>query len=265
MIEAARSQDVDLIVFPELALTGAELEGRVIDVARKLDSPELRTLAEATRSMTAVVGFVEEGDDARFYNSVACLENGRVLNVHRKLYLVNYGALSEGRLFATGSRVGAVDTAVGRIGTLICEDIWHPTLPYLMALDGAQMLITCAGSPEGLISESASSRELWSVVLRSQALTFGCFHVFSNRAGSEGALSFWGGSMVWGPDGTLLASADSNAPALVVAEIDPAAVRRQRSHAPFLRDERVELTMRELERIGGRRIAVTSGVEDDRI
>lgn len=263
MIEEARSRNVNAIIFPELALTGAELEGRVTEVARTLDSPELRTLADASRDMTIVIGFVEEGSDARFYNSIACLENGGVLHVHRKVYLVNYGALSEGRLFATGSRVSAFDTAVGRVGALICEDIWHPTLPYLVALDGAQMLVTCAGSPEGLVADSASSRELWSVVLRSHALTFGCFHIFANRAGREGALSFWGGSMVWGPEGALLASAESSAPTLVIAEVDPAAVRRQRSRAPFLRDERVDLTMRELDRIGSRRMAASSGPEED--
>jgi len=254
-IEQAQAERADLVVFPELALTGAELEGHILDVARTLESPELRALAEASRELTTVVGFVEEAPDARFFNSVVCFENGRAVHVHRKLYLVSYGALNEGRLFAAGSTIDAFDTRVGRVGAFICEDTWHTPLPYLAALDGAQVLVTCAGSPEGLVTETASSRELWSAVLRAHALTLGCFHVFANRAGREGDLSFWGGSMVFGPTGELLAAAESDAAELVIAEIDLGAVRRQRVSAPFLRDERVDLTLRELERISRRRLA----------
>jgi NAD+ synthase (glutamine-hydrolysing) len=258
MVVEARAAGADIVVFPELALTGAELEGRVLEVARTLKSPELRKFAAASDDITIVVGYVEEASDARFYNSVACFEAGHAIHVHRKLYLVSYGALNEGRLFAPGAAIEAFDTRVGRVATLICEDIWHPPVPYMAALDGASILITCAGSPEGLVSNAAPSGELWSAVLRAHALTFGCFHVFVNRAGEEGPLAFWGGSTVFGPSGEVVAAAPSNNPELLLAEIDLGAVREQRSSSPFLRDERVELTLRELDRIARTRFAPAS-------
>jgi predicted amidohydrolase len=254
MVAEASRREADMVVFPELALTGAKLEGRVLEVARRLDSWELSTIAKASGDINVIVGFVEEGRDGRIYNSAVCFENGHPVYVHRKLYLVSYGSLNEGRLFAPGAAIDAFATRLGRLGLCICEDVWHSPLPYLAAMDGAEILVTSAGSPEGLVSSSATSRELWSAVLRAHAVMLNCFHVFANRAGREDDLVYWGGSMIWGPGGELLAEASSAEPALVVADMDLVKIRDQRFLTPFLRDERIELTLRELSRIGRQRL-----------
>src|SRR4051812_13753954 len=125
-IAAAKKQNSDLIVFPELSLTGHFLRDMVPDVALAADADELQALADAAGEAALVVGFVEESLDRRFYNSAFFAEDGHILHVHRKVYLPTYGLFEEQRYFAAGERIRAFDSArFGRVGLLVCEDFWH--------------------------------------------------------------------------------------------------------------------------------------------
>lgn len=257
-IEAARAEGVDLLLFPELSLTGYLLKDLVPELARPWPDPFFAPLLEASRGLDLAFGFVERGEDMLSYNSVAYLSAGRLLHRHRKAYLPTYGMFDEQRFFAAGDSLQAFPTRFGRLALLICEDLWHPSMPYLAFLDGALGLLVASASPLRGLEGSAqgglpANAEFWDGLLKHHARQYAGFVAFCNRCGVEDGSSYWGGSRVFGPDGTQLATGPLHAPALITAEIDPAAVARRRRDFALLRDERPELVFRALERILRRR------------
>ena len=144
-IEAARRQRADLIVFPELSLTGYFVRDMVPDLAISPAGPEIRAVARRRRAMSLVVGFIEESPHHRFHNAVLWAEGGRVIHVHRKVYLPTYGLFDEQRYFAAGERLLAFDTArFGRVGILICEDFWHLSAAAIMQAEEVDLLVCTA-------------------------------------------------------------------------------------------------------------------------
>lgn len=249
-IEEAKQAGCNWVVFPELSLTGYLLRDLVPEVALRLESDIIRELVELSNEIAITVGFVEETPDARFCNSAAHLEGGRIAHVHRKVYLPTYGMFDEGRYFAPGDRIRAFDTRFGRVGMMVCEDAWHPSVPYVLAQDGAEMLVIVANSPaRGVRGEDIESSEMWRSMVRVYSELFRCYVLYCNRAGYEEGVSFSGASRVSSPAGVNIAEGASLAESFVVAESSPAELRRARLSAPLHRDERLDLTRRELDRI----------------
>ena len=254
-IEEAAQQGVELLVFPELSLTGYRLRDLAFEVAIKpsLKDPVFARLLDASRDMDLVVGFVESDRRQKFYISSAYLARGELVHLHRKVYLPTYGMFDEGRYFAWGDAVRAFDTRFGRVGLLICEDFWHISPPYLLWLDGADILILCSASPgRGLATEQKIGSARWvEHINQAYASIFTNFVMHTNRTGFEDGVNFWGGSTAYDPEGVLLAQGPHYEDCLVTARLDLNQLRRTRIRLPLLRDERVELTMRELRRILG--------------
>lgn len=249
----AQAAGADLLIFPELSLTGYGLQDLVPAVAHqpRADDPVFGPLLEASQELDLVVGFVDEDTRHRFFIAAAYLSKGKVEHVHHKVYLPTYGLFDEKRFFACGEAVRAFDTRFGRLGILICEDFWHMSLPYLLWLDGADLLMLTSSAPgrglgDGEMVESARWVE---DIQRAYANLFTCFVVHTNRVGYEDGLNFWGGATVFGPNGDLLARGPSYKEALTLVELDLAQIRRTRARMPLLRDERTSLVMRELKRI----------------
>jgi len=252
-IKQAREQGVELLCFPELSLTGYVLRDLVPDVAIEAveDSPVLAELLAASQDLDLLVGFVEEDERHRYHIAAAYLSQGHIAHVHRKVYLPTYGMFEEGRFLAAGDRFRAFDTPFGRAGILICEDFWHTSAPYVLWMDGADILLFTSASPgRGLSPEAAlgSSRSV-EIINQTYATFFTDFVLHCNRVGFEDGLNFWGGSTIFGPDGKLVAQAPYFENALLTATLDLGALRRVRQQLPLLRDERPELLCRELERI----------------
>lgn len=255
-IEDARARGADLILFPELSLTGYSLQDLAPTVARKPTSedPSFAPLLKASKDIDVLVGFVEADARHRFYISAAYLSEGKLLHVHRKVYLPTYGLFDEGRFFAWGDRLRAFDTRFGRFGVLVCEDFWHISPPYLLWLDGAEVLLLISSSPgRGLSGEEdvLESARWVERVNETYASLFTIFVVHTNRVGFEDGLTFWGGGTAFDPDGRRLAHAPYHEEALTLAELDLSQLQRSRSRLPLLRDERTGLLLRELERILG--------------
>ncbi|MBN1680060.1 MAG: hypothetical protein JW966_07195 [Anaerolineae bacterium] len=254
-LHKAAEQGVDLLLFPELSLTGYYLQDLVYELAARPvpTDPLFGPLLDASRDrdIDVLVGFVEEDDRNRFFISQAYLSGGEVLHVHRKVYLPTYGLFDEGRYFAWGDGVQAFDTRFGRVGVLICEDFWHASPPYLLWLDGADVLLMTSSSPGRGLDDSAelSSARWVDRVLRSYASLFTSFVVHCNRTGFEDGLNFWGGSAIIDPDGEFLVHGPYFEPALLTHTIDLNQLHRTRSRLPLLRDERTGLTAREMARI----------------
>ena len=250
-IEAARRKHADLIVFPELSLTGYFLRDMVPDLAISPDGPEIRQLIDAAGPMSLVVGFVEESPRHRFHNAALWAEGGRVVHVHRKVYLPTYGLFDEQRYFAAGERFLAFDTGrFGRVGILVCEDFWHLSAATVMQAEEVDLLVCTANSPaRGVDGEKVHTAETYEQITKTFAQLLGASVILVNRVGFEDGLCFWGGSMAIGPEGRTVAQAPMFDPALCVAAFDPAELRRQRLIAPLARDERLLVTIEELNRI----------------
>jgi NAD+ synthase (glutamine-hydrolysing) len=254
----ARSQRADLVIFPELALTGYYLKDLVTDVAARPvpNDPRFAPLLTASRELDLVVGFVEEDARHRYYLAAAYLSEGRVTYVHRKVYLPTYRLFDDGRFFAPGVSFRAFDTRFGRVGLLICEDAWHISSPYVLWMDGADFLIDISASPgygipvNGELMNAATVNNF----LRTYAELMTTFVFYCNRVGVEDGIAFWGGSRVLAPDGALVADAPLFEETLLVVEIETDALRRARVKLPTLRDEQSELVRHEMGRIAKREL-----------
>jgi predicted amidohydrolase len=265
LIGQARAGGAGLVIFPELGLTGYLLQDLAAEVAMRLDDPRLLELAGATADgLSAIVSFVEESADHRLFIAVALLEDGQVRHVQRKLFLPTYGLFDERRFFAAGDLLRATPSRLGvGLGLSVCEDFWHLGVPQLLALDGAQVLVNVSSSPgrdlAALNEAGLGTATSWRGLLRTYAQLTTSFVIFVNRVGVDESISFWGGSEVIGPNGDAIFSAPLYDEGLFFTDIDLADVRRERIALPLLRDERLELAARELDRI----ISERAGRADD--
>ncbi|MCG3136000.1 MAG: (R)-stereoselective amidase [Planctomycetes bacterium] len=257
-VRDAAARGAELVVFPELSLTGYVLEEATPEVALRTDSPEWDALRAMSRDAALVVGFVEEASGGRFFNSAAFLDGGEVAHVHRKVFLPTHGVFDEMRHFAPGERIRAFDTRFGRCGILVCRDFWHLGPAYVLAAQDVDVILVASASPgrgaagdDGRFQSTASVSLLGDVYARS----FGCHVLHANRCGVEEGVTFTGASEAFGPSGERLGKGRDLDEDLVLVRVDPAERRAARLRMPFLREERPHLVLRELERALAERAA----------
>ena len=243
MIRDALPPDADLAVFPESVMSGYFVEGAAHEVAlapgalvRSLGTPP------EGRSCDVALGFYERGRRG-VYNSMAYLTPGadryELIHVHRKVFLPPYGLFEEGRFIEPGRQVSAFETRFGRIGMLICEDLWLSITASILALDGAEMILAgCASPARGFNSAAPRPANLdeWDRIAARAAKEHGVFMMVAQLAGSEGGKLFPGGSSAWAPDGTLLRRAPLFSHSRTVVEVDFDEILRVRTESPFLAD-----------------------------
>ncbi len=263
------SSSRDLLVFPELALTGYNLRGRVQRFAVDLSAGPLLDLPP--NAAPVVFGLPERGDDELVYNSALVLHEGRILARHRKVYLPTYGPFDEGRYFAPGQDAPPVVTLPTgwKVGLLICEDFWHPALLYLLAMQGAELILVLSAAPgRGQPHDRAemantaegeerspvlfSSPEKWALLARTAALQYGVFLAIANRAGVEEGVTFAGESTVVSPTGEVLACAPQGEPATLDCTLQRDNLRQGRTPFAHLRDEDPGFFRRALDHLRGK-------------
>lgn len=248
-IDRAIAKNASIIVFPELSLCGYTLRDLTSVVAvRKTDS-RLIPFIERSEQITIIAGGVEEDERFGLYNAAFIFDRGHV-TTHRKIFPPDYGIFEEGRYFLSGKKVTCVDTRVGKIGVLVCEDLWHMSLPLIAALEGAQCIITIAASPTRL----AAGSEFTNYTINSEnhrvyARLLSCYIFFVNRTGFEDGVNFWGGSELVNPFGDVVETAPLLDEAIIFPVVDDHLLRRARQQARHFMDERPELLMSELQRI----------------
>jgi predicted amidohydrolase len=253
-IEKARKEKADLIVFPELSLTGYKLRDLVETVAADPDrSKEIRELKRLSKDIALVFGFVEEREAEKglFYNSAAFCAKGKILHVHRKVFLPTFGLFEELRFFAPGRNFRTFETPWGKMGLMICRDFLHYNASYLLYAGGAETMIVISAAPgRGLSGNKgfASSR-MWELMGEAMGRFSQAFVLYSNRVGLEDGVAFAGGSFIFNPMGQRLAQAAYFQPELLVRELDMNEVRKARKNWPFKRDDKPEVTLEALQRI----------------
>jgi predicted amidohydrolase len=249
VVAEAKDRGADLTVFPELSLSGYALGELGDDVAIEVQSEPIISLAEAAGEMAVVVGFCEEGRGFHTYNSAAYLEGGSIRHLHRKLYLPNYRIYEERKHYNPGQSMRAFDTRFGRMAMLICNDAWQTFLPFIAVQDGAQVLIIPADSGSYPYPQLLDTKSYWRGITRFYARMLESYVIFVNRVGQQDNLVFWGYSHVVDPWGTVVAEGPLHEEALITADIDLDNVRRRRREVPLVKEARLALLARELNRL----------------
>ena len=251
-INKAINDKIDLIIFPELSLTGYLLKDMVPVVALHKEHSIIDKFKELSKKISILIGLVEESDSVIFYNSAFYFEAGQLKNNYRKVYLPTYGMFEEARYFGSGDKVRAVPTKFGRFGFAICEDAWHPSLIYTLSQDRIKYLFILSSSPARGFSEGREkfkTAEIWENLIRSYAILFSNYVIYVNRAGVEDGISFWGGSEVIEPSGVSSLKLPYLEEACGDSVLFEDNIRRVRMYSPLLRDEKLKLTLNELKRI----------------
>lgn len=252
-VDKAVALGAQMVVFPELSLTGYGVRDMNWDLAVRPEAPPsyLTPLLEKSRTIPIIAGGVEEGASYGIYNAAFLFDKGVMRSVHRKTYPPTYGMFEEMRYFSRGQSVRAFDTSIGRIGVIVCEDLWHMSLPYLLALDGAQVIISLTASPTRLGGDKGTphAQQVNSENHKAYARLLSVYLAFCNRVGFEDGVNFWGGSQIVGPSGDILSTAPVFDSGMVVARLDDGEIRRARRFSRHFVDEDPDLVARELERI----------------
>jgi len=242
----ARDQGADVVLFPELAITGYPPEDLVLKPAFVRDNlKQLKVVAEATKGMSAVVGFVDEEGD--LFNAAAFMHDGEVKAVYHKVFLPNYGVFDEQRYFTPGHRCPIFELAGVRMGVSVCEDCWYPAGPMAWeAHHGAELLLNINGSPyhEG-------KRVPREAMIAGRAADYGAYIAWVNTVGGQDELVFDGNSAIFGPTGEVLARAPSFQEHLLVCDVNLGTVPFHRPHESIRHEaegaERLELVVTEVE------------------
>jgi predicted amidohydrolase len=248
-IEAAKAEWADLVVFPELSLTGYSLGQMSDEVSIELEDERMTSLAEKAGDTSILIGFHEDSGGFRTYNSAAYFEDGSLLYLHRKLYLPTYGVFEERKCFSPGQRMKAFTTKFGSMATLICNDAWQPALGFLAVQDGARILLVPTNSADSRFPGDLDTTGYWHDITRFYARMYECYVVFVNRVGTEGDLEFWGNSHIMDPLGNIMVEAALYKEDLIVADLDLKSVLQRRRRVPLLREARLGLLNKELHRL----------------
>src|SRR4051794_4039189 len=231
----AREQGADLVLFPELAVTGYPPEDLLLRPSFVRAAAEsVREIAAQARDVVTLVGFPRFDSD--LYNACAVCADGEVKAVYRKRFLPNYGVFDEDRYFAPGRELVLLEHGETLIGPTVCEDIWQPGPPATdLALAGAQLIVNISASPFH-VGRDREREEMFATRARDNA----CFLAFCNAVGAQDELVFDGHSVVLDEQGRVLARAPGFEEALLVVDIDPVDAVAQR-----LRDVRRRALERE--------------------
>jgi predicted amidohydrolase len=251
-LDQALGQNAQLAIFPELSLHGYFLRDLTQEIALPLDHEWVQSLVARSKDCSIVFGLVEESADHCFFNSAVFAEDGKILHVHRKIHLPDYGIFEEGRYFTAGREIETIQSKLGRFGLLICEDAWHLSSGWLHFLQGADAMILPSASPaRGVDTDQSelSSQTAWNTLVAAHALFFQAWVLHCNRVGFEDGTLFWGGSNVHNPFGVQLASAASTEQELLLQRIDSGPIRRARMMSPLRRDTQPDLIRMHLARL----------------
>jgi len=243
-IEGSVKAGAQLVVFPELAITGYPPEDLLLKTHFIEDNLEaLRKVQKKVKDIIAVVGFVDRTDD--IYNAAAIIYNKKLVGTCHKMYLPNYGVFDELRYFQAGRRCAVYRIGDVCFGVNICEDIWYPEGPARMqALAGAEVIININASPYRIGKNKFRENMLSTRASDSIAIV-----VYLNTIGGQDELVFDGDSLILDENGNVGARGKPFKEDLVIADLDLDPVRMKRLHAPRRRQEVVKLEKDAVEEI----------------
>jgi len=237
-IKQAKKNGASLVIFPELALTGYTLKDLVYESAEPIPGPSTNLLTEVAKkeNVHIVLGMVEQSEKAGavLYNTAVLLSPKGFVGKYQKLYLPTHSVFEEKRYFRLGYNLPVFDTDIGKLGLIICYDVFFPETARLLRLKGAQLIVCISASP-------AVRRKFFEVLTVARAIENTVFLAYVNLVGIEDGLQFWGGSRLIAPNGSIISQAKYDDEDLVAGKINYADLKRTETFVPTLRDLRPEL------------------------
>ena len=237
-VKEAKKRNANLIIFPELSLTGYVSRDLAYELAEPIPGPTIRSLEEVTKreNVYMVLGMPERSDKARavLYNTAVLLGPDGLIGKYRKMYLPTHSVFEEKRYFRPGYELPVFETDIGRIGLIICYDVFFPETARLLRLKGAELIICISASP-------AVRRKFFETLTVARAIENTVFLAYVNLVGIEDGLQFWGGSRLITPSGSTISQAKYDDEDLVTGKISYADLKRTETFVPTLRDLRLEL------------------------
>ena len=237
-VEKAKNQSADLIVFPELSLTGYVVRDQIYELAETIPGPSTQVIEKiAEKTQTYIVfGMPElsEKTQATIYNTAVLVGPKGYIGKYRKMYLPTHSVFEEKRYFRPGYQAAAFDTEIGKIGLIICYDIFFPEVSRLTRLKGAQLIVCISASP-------AVRKTFFEILTAARAIENTAFLAYVNLVGIENGLQFWGGSRLIAPNGKVLVKAKYDEEDLVMCDVNYSDIKPIETFVPTLKDLRPEL------------------------
>ncbi|NLE06118.1 MAG: carbon-nitrogen hydrolase family protein [Crenarchaeota archaeon] len=234
----AKKLGADLVIFPELSLTGYVLRDQIYELAEPIPGPSSAKVEEITKktNMHIIFGMPElsEKATATIFNTAVFIGPEGLIGKYRKMYLPTHSVFEEKRFFRPGYQTAAFNTSIGKIGLFICYDVFFPEVARLTRLQGAQLMICISASP-------AIRKSYFETLTAARAIENTTFLAYVNLVGVEDSLQFWGGSRVISPTGEVIAKAKDNEEDLIICEINFNEAIPAETFIPTLRDLRPEL------------------------
>jgi predicted amidohydrolase len=234
----AKKQGAELVVFPELSLTGYMVRDQVYELAETIPGPSTNAIENIAKKARVHIVFgmpeLSEQTQATIHNSAVLVGPKGVIGKYRKMYLPTHSVFEEKRYYRPGYQAATFDTTLGKIGLIICYDIYFPEVTRLARLKGAQLILCISASP-------AVRRAFFETLTMARAIENTSFLAFVNRVGIEDGLQFWGGSRLVGPNGRVLAQAKYDDEDLVICDVDYSDIKPIETFIPTLKDLRPEL------------------------
>ena len=228
----ARKRNVDLLIFPELHLTGYTMRDEVSHLAESIPGPSTRKVEATAREhgVHIVFGMPEESKvKGVIHNSAVFVGPKGLVGRYRKIHLPTHSVFEERRYYRPGQEASVFKTDIGTIGLSICYDLYFPELTRLQALQGAELVVCISASP-GL------RRRFFEGFCLSRAMENAVYLAYVNRVGIEEGLQFWGGSRVIAPNGSLLAQCKYDLEEFQICKVDLSEVSRARAFIPTIKD-----------------------------
>jgi predicted amidohydrolase len=249
-VQRAVRDGMELIVFPELSLSGYQLKDIILDVILQERSPEVEMLRLLSRDIAIVVGLPLEREAGLVYNSALCFADGKLLHRHDKTQLPNFGMFEERMIFTAGCHFRTFPLGEFTAGILICRELLFPVTAYLHYLQGCDFLIGISNSPHrGMGERGFASHQLWETMGYVFSQFFHQNYLFVNRSGFEDGLGFGGGSFFARAGEGIVGQARYLENDTIDCDVVLQDVRRARLAGNYRRDEQPEIILNELQRI----------------
>lgn len=238
IITEATKEKADLVIFPELSLTGYVVRDEIYNLAETIPGPSTEVMGKIAKKTGAYIVFgmpeLSEKTKATIYNSAVLVGPEGFVGKYRKMHLPTHSVFEEKRYFRQGYEAVALTTKLGKIGLIICYDIFFPELSRLTRLKGAQLIVCISASP-------AVRKAFFEALTIARAIENAAFLAYVNLVGIENGLQFWGGSRLVGPDGKVLTQAKYDEEDLVMCDVSYSDIKPVEAFVPTLKDLRPEL------------------------
>jgi predicted amidohydrolase len=234
----AHKEGADLLIVPELSLTGYVVRDQIYELAEEIPGESTRHMQRIAKNTDLHIVFgmpeLSKNAQATLFNAAVLVNPNGVVGKYRKMYLPTHSVFEEKRYFRPGYQPAVFSTNLGKIGLIICYDIFFPEVTRLARLEGAQLIVCISASP-------GVRRAFFEVLTTARAMENTAYLAFANLSGIEDGLQFWGGSRLIGPNGKILVQAKYDEEDFVHHEIDYSDLKSVEPFVPTLKDLRPEL------------------------